>query len=60
VTARYLPEANYNALVATLATVPALLNINVNASDGVENQIKLALGKLCDVWPESIRGIATT
>jgi hypothetical protein len=57
-TARYLPIAKYNALVATLATVPALLRINVNAMDGVENQIKLALGERCDIWPVSIRPIA--
>jgi hypothetical protein len=47
--------AKYNALVSTLATVPALLNINVNTMDGAENQIKIALGELCNIWPESIR-----
>lgn len=57
-TARYLSTAKYSALVATLATIPALLKINVNTMDGAENQIKIALGEQCDVWPASIRDMA--
>jgi len=57
-TEQYLPMTEYNALVATLATVPTLLKINVNTMDGVENQIKLALGEEGNVWPASIRDMA--
>lgn len=56
----YLPDVEYNRLVATLMSVAPLLRIKPSAWTGTitEDEIKLALGEKLDIWPESIRELA--
>jgi hypothetical protein len=56
----YLPMTKYNRLVATIMSVAPLLNIEPSPWTGTitKDEIKLALGEHCDIWPESIRELA--
>jgi hypothetical protein len=56
---KYLSMTEYNALVATLLTVPELLSVEPSVWTGTvtEDEIKIALGERCDIWPECIREI---
>jgi hypothetical protein len=58
--ATYLPDVEYNRLVATLMSVTPILRIKPSGWTGsiTENEIKLALGEKLDIWPESIREMA--
>jgi hypothetical protein len=53
----YLPQAEYDASVATLVRFRELLNIAPSvATDTItEDEIKIALGERLNVWPECIR-----
>jgi hypothetical protein len=56
----YLPDVEYNRLVATLLIAAPLLRIRPSPWTGsiTEDEIKLALGEKLDIWPESIREMA--
>lgn len=56
----YLPDVEYNRLVATLMSVGPLLRIKPSPWTGTvtEDEIKLALGEKLDIWPEGIREMA--
>lgn len=56
----YFPDDKYHALVGTLMSVASLLNIEPSAWTGTvtPDEIMLALGERCNIWPESIREMA--
>jgi hypothetical protein len=59
-TPTYYPNDQYTALIATLkriAPVAPSLKIQLNAWTGTvtDDEVKIALGETCNIWPESIR-----
>jgi hypothetical protein len=55
-TPTYLPNADYNQLVAAALVNPALLDVPCSPITGypTENEVKIVLGEDWNIWPASI------